>query len=175
MPKQVIVQPSIEAIEIIDTPIPIPGDRQIIIKVVVCGKNWPHNSGDDIAGIVHAVGKDVYEFKPGDRVAAMHESGKENGSYAEYSVASDWVTFHIPAHVSFEAAATVPIAGLTAAIALYADMKIPAPWEVVEPATNKKAPILIYGVTSAVGAFAAKLARLSGMAKRLLSQASRTF
>lgn len=32
----------------------------------------PHNSGDDIAGIVHSIGKDVYEFKPGERVAALH-------------------------------------------------------------------------------------------------------
>ncbi|KAI1133260.1 GroES-like protein [Nemania abortiva] len=174
MPKQVIIQPSIEAVEIIDTPIPTPKDNEVVIKVAACGsnpkdwkyplwKNWPHNSGDDIAGIVHSVGKDVYEFKPGDRVAAMHYFGKENGAYAEYSVAPDRLTFHIPQHVSFEAAATVPTAALTAAIALYADMKIPAPWEVVESEVSKKAPILIYGITSAVGAFAAKLARLSGL------------
>jgi NADPH2:quinone reductase len=45
-------------------------------------------------------------------------------------------------------------------MALYADMKIPAPWEVF--AGEKTVPLLIYGVTSAVGAFAAKFARLSG-------------
>ncbi|KAI0875476.1 GroES-like protein [Hypoxylon argillaceum] len=173
MPKQVIVQPSIEGIEVIDTPIPIPKDKEIVIKVIVSGsnpkdwkyplwKNWPHNSGDDIAGIVHSVGNDVYEFKPGDRVAALHQAGKENGSYAEYSIAPDWTTFHIPQQVTFEEAATVPTAALTAAIALYVDMKIPAPW-VVESVAGNKAPILIYGVTSAVGAFAAKLARLSGL------------
>ena len=126
-------------------------------------KNWPHNSGDDIAGIVHSVGKDVFEFKPGDRVAAMHRAGKENGSYAEYSVAPYWTTFRIPQHVSFEAAATVPTAAMTAAIALYVDMKLPLPYGVVEPKDEKRTPILIYGVTSAVGAFAAKLARLSGL------------
>ncbi|TGJ84901.1 hypothetical protein E0Z10_g3864 [Xylaria hypoxylon] len=174
MPKQVIVQPSIDAVEIIDTPIPVPQDDEVIIKVAVAGsnpkdwkyplwKNWPHNSGDDIAGIIHSVGKDVFEFKPGDRVAALHRAGKENGSYAEYSVAPDWTTFHIPQHVTFEEAATVPTAALTAAIALYVDMKLPTPYNTVEPTVENKIPILIYGVTSAVGAFAAKLARLSGL------------
>jgi len=39
MPKQVIVQSSIEAIEIIDTPIPTPRDKEIVIKVAVSGTN----------------------------------------------------------------------------------------------------------------------------------------
>ncbi|KAJ3579147.1 hypothetical protein NPX13_g1425 [Xylaria arbuscula] len=174
MPRQVIVHPSIESVEIIDTLIPIPGDDEVIIKVTVAGsnpkdwkypqwKNWPHNSGDDIAGIVHSVGKDVFEFKLGDRVAAMHRAGKDNGSYAEYSVAPYWTTFHIPQHVSFEAAVTVPTAAMTAAIALYVDMKVPSPSDIVEITDGNRTPILIYGVTSAVGAFAAKLARLSGL------------
>jgi NADPH:quinone reductase-like Zn-dependent oxidoreductase len=112
---------------------------------------------------VHSVGKDVYEFKPGDRVAALHQLGKENGSFAEYSVAPDRTTFHIPEHVTFEEAATIPTAALTAAVALYDDMKLPAPQDAAKSAAGNKAPILIYGVTSAVGAFAAKLARLSGL------------
>ena len=129
-------------------------------------KNLPHNSGDDIAGVVHSIGKDVYEFKPGDRVAALHEFGTENGSFAEYAVAPDWTTFHIPHNVSFEEAATIPLAGLTAAIALFLDMELPAPYnprKAAESGGEKKVPILIYGVTSAVGAFAAKYARLSGL------------
>lgn len=39
MPKQVIVQSSIEAVEFIDTPIPIPQDKEVVIKVVVAGTN----------------------------------------------------------------------------------------------------------------------------------------
>lgn len=198
MPKQAIIQSSIEAIEFIETPIPTPKDKEVVIKVVVAGTNpkdwkypmwyvqpiillgivklkndehsnigfrkeWPHNSGEDMAGIVHSVGKDVYEFKPGDRVAATHESGKENGSYAEYSVAPDWTTFHIPHNVSFEEAATMPVAALTAALALYGDLKLPTPYDSPKLSeSGEKVPLLIYGVTSAVGAFAAKLARLSG-------------
>ena len=145
MPRQVIVQPSIEAVEIIDTPIPSPQDKEVVIKVIVAGtnpkdwkyptwyvffllvvafsdadnlqrKDWPHNPGDDIAGIVHSVGKDVYEFKPGDRVAGLHAFLTENGGFAEYAVAPDWTTFHLQHNVSFEEAATIPVSALTAAI-----------------------------------------------------------
>ncbi|KAI0124003.1 chaperonin 10-like protein [Xylariales sp. AK1849] len=173
MPKQVIVQSSLETVEIIDTPIPIPKNKEVVIKVVVSGtnpktgniqKNLAHNSGDDTAGFVHSVGNDVYEFKPGDRVAAMHDFREENGSFAEYAVAPDWNTFHIPQTVSFEEAATIPVAAVTAAIALYVDMKLPAPYDSRKPAEGgERVPLLIYGVTSAVGAFAAKLVRLSGL------------
>lgn len=41
------------------------------------------NTGDDIAGVVHAVGENVYEIKPGDRIAAFHQMGTPGGSYAE--------------------------------------------------------------------------------------------
>ncbi|KAI0160845.1 putative alcohol dehydrogenase [Hypoxylon sp. FL1284] len=173
MPKQVIVQGSIEAVEFIETPIPTPGDRQVVIKVIVSAanpkdwkypywKDWPLNSGDDMAGIVHSVGSNVYEFKPGDRVAAYHEPLAENGTFAEYAVASDWTTFHIPPSVSFEEAATIPAGALTAAVALYADMRLPMPFNPVKLTQVKKNPIVIYGVSSGVGAFAAKFARLSG-------------
>lgn len=42
------------------------------------------------------------EQKPGDRVAAFHEMGALGGSYAEYAIAWDWTTFHIPTSTSFE-------------------------------------------------------------------------
>lgn len=103
-----------------------------------------------MAGIIYSVGKDVYEFKPGDRVAAFHASGTKNGSFAEYSVAPDVTTFHIPNNVSFEEAATIPVAALTAAICLYVDMELPAPYyprKLVEDG-EENVPILIYGVVS---------------------------
>jgi len=60
------------------------------------------NSGDDLAGIVEAVGDGVYEFTPGDRVAGMHQIGGGHGSFAEYAITPASTTFHIPDHVSFE-------------------------------------------------------------------------
>ncbi|RYO00217.1 hypothetical protein AA0119_g6258 [Alternaria tenuissima] len=168
-----------------DTPIPEPSAKQVLIKVVVSGSNpkdWkvPEfaasydgpdddsimargkrgvNQGDDIAGIVEKVGKDVVEFKKGDRVAAFHEMGGPGGSYAEYALAWDWTTFHIPAEKSFEEAATIPLASLTAAVAVFRNLKLPTPWN---PATTST-PFVVYGASSAVGSFAIKLARNSNV------------
>ncbi len=100
-------------VEIIDSTIPNPKDDQIVTKVVVSGSNpkdWKRaesmkpsiNQGDDIAGVVHSVGPDVVEFKPGDRIAAFHQMKQSGGSYAEYAVSSSHATFHIPKKTSFE-------------------------------------------------------------------------
>lgn len=70
---EVIVHPGPQT-EKVESPIPVPNDDQVVIKVVVSGSNpkdWKvperlnrHvNEGDDIAGIVHQVGKNVTEFK----------------------------------------------------------------------------------------------------------------
>ncbi|KAJ3045925.1 hypothetical protein HDV00_006191 [Rhizophlyctis rosea] len=173
MPKEAIVQLDL-SIEIIDTPIPTPGEHDVVIKVIVSGtnpKDWkrpvmqnkPHNSGDDIAGTVHSIGSKVYEFKPGDRVAAFHVMQAPHGSFAEYALAPDWTTFHLPKSISFEAAATIPLAALTAAIGLFVDVQAPAPYDPKKPAEGEKVPVLIYGAGSAVGAFGAQFARLAGL------------
>lgn len=100
-------------VRIVDSPIPVPGSDQVVIKVVVSGSNpkdWKYpalkkeesNQGDDIAGVVHAVGSNVVEFREGDRVAAFHQMMTPGGSYAEYAVAWSHTTFHIPKKTSFE-------------------------------------------------------------------------
>jgi NADPH:quinone reductase len=95
-----------------DVPIPKPGPNQVLIKVIYSGSNpkdWkqpqfgkPHNSGDDIAGIIEDIGDGVFEFKKGDRVAAFHEMTTPHGSFAEYAIAWDYTTFHLPEMTSFE-------------------------------------------------------------------------
>ena len=67
------------------------------------------NQGDDIAGIVEAVGDNVTEFKPGDRVMAFHEMTKPGGSYAEYALAWQHTTAHLPKHISFEGEPVIPL------------------------------------------------------------------
>ena len=77
--KEVIVSKGPKC-RIIDSPIPQPDDNQVTIKVIVSGSNpkdWKRaeaggelNTGDDIAGVVHTVGSNVVEFKPGDRVVS---------------------------------------------------------------------------------------------------------
>jgi NADPH:quinone reductase-like Zn-dependent oxidoreductase len=117
------------------------------------------NQGDDISGIVHGTGSAVIEFKPGDRVAAFHRMGDPNGAHAEFAIAPYTTTFHLPPNITFEEGATLPLAAMTAALALYQHLQIPLPWNPVPKGT--KSPVLIYGGASAVGAFALKLAKLS--------------
>ncbi|KAG7284858.1 hypothetical protein NEMBOFW57_009473 [Staphylotrichum longicolle] len=156
-------------VQIVDTPIPTPNDDQVLIKVIVSGSNpkdWKFpdvfgcttNEGDDIAGIVEKVGANVFEFKPGDRVAAFHEMRTTGGSYAEYAIAWQHTTFHIPAKTSFEEAAAIPLAAMTAAVGLHLRLRLPQPWS-PESADLPPTPLIIYGAASAVGIYAVQLAR----------------
>ena len=117
------------------------------------------NQGDDIAGIVESVGVSVQEFKKGDRVAAFRRLWVPHGAHAEYSTAPATTTFLLPSNISFEEGATIPLALITAALALYQQLGIPPPWRPVP--SGSSLPLLIYGGASAVGAFALKLAKLS--------------
>ncbi|KAJ0419676.1 chaperonin 10-like protein [Aspergillus carlsbadensis] len=156
------------------TEIPAPGPSQLLIRVVACGlnpKDWkvpsqmyedgapPTNEGDDVAGYVEIVGKDVFGFRVGDRVAAFHQVMAPFGGYAEFAVVEDFATFHVAQETSFEEAATVPLAGMTAALGLYQRLRLPLPWN---PTTEPLA-LIIYGGATAVGAFTIKLARLSNI------------
>lgn len=161
------------SVTIHDAPIPqITHPHQILVKVVVSGtnpKDWKMpasmlktisncpNSGDDVAGFVHAVGTSVTAFHIGDRVAALHELGTPGGSYAEYALVWDWTTFHLGEHVSFEEAATVPMTALMAAVGIFGMLEVATgPWA----QTDTEKPLVIYGAASAVGAYAVKLAKL---------------
>ncbi|KAI0473550.1 GroES-like protein [Xylariaceae sp. FL0804] len=167
--KEAIVE-SGPVVKILDSPVPRAQADQVVIKVVVSGSNpkdWkvPEvygnvcNEGDDIAGVVHEVGAGVTEFKPGDRVGAFHEMLAPHGSYAEYAVAWQHTTFHIPEKTSFEEAAALPLAAMTAAVGLYLRLGLPQPWT---PATEPT-PLVVYGAASAVGAYVVQLARRSNV------------
>ncbi|KAM0328887.1 hypothetical protein ACHAQA_005303, partial [Verticillium albo-atrum] len=159
-------------VDIVDRPIPVAGKGQILIRVVVSGCNpkdfkaaffFPaSNLGDDIAGYVESVGDGVFEYRPGDRVAAFHQIYTPHGSYAEYAIALAYSTFRLPDHVSFEEGATIPLTAMTAAIGLFSNLKLPDPWTTDEerPETG---PLVIYGAGAAVGSFAIQLARKAGV------------
>lgn len=66
--------------------------------------------GTDFAGIVDAVGEGIEHLKVGDRVLGI----STDGGYAEYSLAFSAIAVPIPAALSFEQAASCPVAGLTA-------------------------------------------------------------
>ncbi|KAF8867351.1 GroES-like protein [Acephala macrosclerotiorum] len=167
--KEAIVSKGIK-VNIHDVPIPKPNADQVLIKVVYSGSNpkdWKrpefsgkaHNSGDDIAGIVEEVGENVVEFKKGDRVAAFHEMMSDHGSFAEYAIAWSHTTFHLPKKTSFEEGAAIPLAAMTAALGLYVRLGLPEPWN----ASTTPIPLIVYGASGAVGAYAIKLAQASNI------------
>ncbi|KAJ5276942.1 hypothetical protein N7524_003095 [Penicillium chrysogenum] len=161
--KEAIIDKTVSVI-IRDVDIPTPKPGQVLIRVVVSGTNpkdwkvpkWQPdtvlNQGDDIAGYVEAVGEGVRNFRKGDKVAAFHEMLSPHGSYAEYAIAWEHTTFHLTEKTSFEEAATIPLAAMTAALGLYQELRLPLPWA---PA-DKPTPLVVYGGATAVGAFAIK-------------------
>lgn len=114
-----------------------------------------------MAGTVEAVGEGVVGFRKGDRVAAFHEMMTPHGAFAEYAVAPYHTTFHIPDSTSYEEAATIPLAAYTSVCALFQELEFPEPWSPLAKAAGKKgtkSPLIIYGASTATGAFAIKLA-----------------
>ncbi|MDQ6894403.1 MAG: NAD(P)-dependent alcohol dehydrogenase [Acidobacteriota bacterium] len=102
-------------------------------------------TGRDVAGRIESVGRSVTRFKAGDEVFGLCR-----GSLAEYACASESSLVTKPANVSFEEAAAVPIAGLTALQGLRAGG--------IQPGQR----VLINGAAGGVGTFAVQIARSFG-------------
>ena len=119
------------------------------IMRLMAGLGAPKNPrlGVDFAGTVEAVGPAVTRFKPGDAVF-----GGGNGAFAEYLVVRENRAIEImPANISFEQAAGVPIAGLTALQALRDHGNL-------QPGER----VLINGASGGVGTFAVQIAKAMG-------------
>src|SRR5438132_12080888 len=87
----------------------------LILARISEGLRRPKNPGlgTDISGRVEAVANNITQFKPGDEVF-----GRSTGSFAEYAIARENRLAFKPANSSFAEAAAVPVAGLTALLAL---------------------------------------------------------
>nr|MDJ0907234.1 NAD(P)-dependent alcohol dehydrogenase [Woeseiaceae bacterium] len=159
-----------DVLEYSDVAMPAPEADEILVKVRAAGVNpydW-HNLrgspyfmrlgtgigkpkedrlGVDFAGVVTAVGSNVSRFAPGDEVF-----GGAYGAFAEYVVVSeDGAVAAKPANVSFEQAAGVGIAGITALQALVDKGRLEA---------GEK--VLINGASGGVGTFAVQIAKAMG-------------
>jgi NADPH:quinone reductase-like Zn-dependent oxidoreductase len=156
-----------DVVKLEDVEKPVPNDIQVLIKVrasslnafdayvirdswlgrLIFGLRKPRDTrlGQDVAGQVEAVGKNVTQFKPGDEVF-----GISRGALAEYACTLERALAAKPPNVSFEQAASLPLAGLTALQGLR-EGKIQAGQRV-----------LINGATGGVGTFAVQIAKSLG-------------
>jgi NADPH:quinone reductase-like Zn-dependent oxidoreductase len=101
--------------------------------------------GADFAGVVEAVGKNASDFQPGDEVF-----GGRSGAYADYLTVKNAIAPK-PANISFEEAAAVPTAGITALQGL-------RDYGMIQPGQK----VLINGASGGVGTFAVQIARVFG-------------
>ena len=103
--------------------------------------------GADMAGVVAIVGPEVTRFRPGDEVFGDIDAG----AYAEYATAREDQLAHKPPTVSFEDAAAIPVAGLTALQGLRDVIG-------VHPGDR----VLINGASGGVGTYAVQIAKVLG-------------
>jgi NADPH:quinone reductase-like Zn-dependent oxidoreductase len=108
-------------------------------------------AGADIAGQVQSVGKDVKQFQVGDEVFGGSFGRKGLGGFAEYVCASQDCLARKPANLSFEDAAAVPVAGITALQGLRDHGGI-----------QRGQKVLIDGASGGVGTFAVQIAKSFG-------------
>jgi len=141
-----------KVLELVDIDQPVPKPGEVLIKVRAASVNpldWrlkSHRPGVDVAGEVASVGSRVTRFKQGDAVFGL---GK--GAFAEYTVARESRLTAKPDRLSFEQAACLPIAGLTALQGLRDRGRL-APGE----------RVLINGASGGIGTFAVQVARSLG-------------
>ena len=157
-----------DGVELRDVDMPVIEDHQVLLKVHASSVNpaeWYRvqgpffarfdsglrrpkslSIGGDVAGRVEAVGKDVTEFQVGDDVF-----GTSGGAWAEHAAAREVRLVKKPANVSYEEAAAVPVAALTALQALRDHGKVQAGQKV-----------LINGASGGVGTYAVQLAKSFG-------------
>ncbi|KAF7186115.1 Trans-enoyl reductase fsr4 [Pseudocercospora fuligena] len=171
----VYYESSILKTKIEDIPIPVPGPKEVLIKVHYAGSNpkdWKHplshfynnavNQGDDCSGTISALGPGVKSFQLNERVAGFHRMDEPHDTYAEFAICPAHTVFRIPATMSYAEAATIPLVAYTAAVGLYRNLKLPAPWERRDPHApdgTETIPLVINAASAAVGAFATKLAK----------------
>ena len=127
------------------------GLRRGELRVATLGR-LPIVPGFDVAGEVLACGPQVTAFAPGDRVMAL--LGHGGGGAAEQVLLRQSRAARVPAGLSDEQAAALPLAGLTALQALYGAGGL---W-----GRGRPARVLVLGAAGGIGAYAVQLAHLAG-------------
>jgi len=157
-----------EKFELASMPKPTPGSGQVLVKLKAASvnpvdfkirmypSNWagipvPGILGYDASGVVEAVGDRVTSLKPGDEVFYCAKIFGRQGTYAEYHVEDAEIVAKKPADLSFEEAASLPLAAMTAYDAVVTFFQ-----------TKPGDTVLIHAGAGGVGAFAVQLAKAAG-------------
>jgi NADPH:quinone reductase-like Zn-dependent oxidoreductase len=163
---------SADVLELREIDTPTIGDSEVLIRVRAAGVNvadWaimsglpyiarpmygmgkPKNRvrGTDVAGVVEAVGARVTRFRPGDEVFGW--SGHLGGAFAEYAAVAEDALVSKPARLTFDQAASVPMAGTVALLAVRDHGKVRAGQNV-----------LVNGASGGIGTFAVQIAKSLG-------------
>ena len=164
-----------EQLELTEVDTPVPAADEVLVRVRATSVNpydWHHMRGEprvarlmsgtvalrtpklrilggDMSGQVEAVGRDVTEFRPGDDVFAM----LQGGGFAEFVSVPERLLARRPGNLSYEQAAAVPIAAVTALLGLRDVGRI-------EPGQK----VLVNGASGGVGTFAVQIALALGAA-----------
>src|SRR3989454_3134355 len=158
-----------DVLELTEVETPAPKDNEVLVEIHAASANpldWHYMRGApflarlgeglrkprdtrlgvDIAGRVEAVGNNVTQFQPGDEVFGVCAGG-----FAEFASARENKLALKPANISFEEAAAVPVAAITAVQGLRDKGKI-------QPGQK----VLVNGASGGVGTFAVQIARSFG-------------
>lgn len=157
-----------EATELREVPAPNPGAQEVLVRVHAAGLNpldfkirngmlkvvqrfkFPIVMGNELAGIVEAVGEGVTRFAIGDRIFAR--VAKDSlGAFADYAAIPESIVAPLPGSLDFETAAGIPLAGLTALQALRDELNL-------KPGSR----VFIPGGAGGVGTFAIQIAKWLG-------------
>jgi NADPH:quinone reductase-like Zn-dependent oxidoreductase len=162
-----------DVLKLVEIEKPAPRDDEVLIKVYAASANMGDRHllrsdslmfrlftgllkpkypilGADVAGRVEAIGRNVKQFQPGDEVFGdLSMCGR--GGFAEYVCARENALVLKPANMTFEEAAAVPVAGVTALQGLRDKGQIKAGQQV-----------LINGASGGVGTFAVQIAKAFG-------------
>ena len=158
-----------EVLQITDVEKPVVDDEQVLIKIKSVGINpvdtkvragtsgvskrisLPAILGWDVSGVIEETGKNVSGFKTGDEVFGCIGFPGLGKGYAEYTVADPYILAKKPGNISFDEAAAIPIAGLTAYQAINEELKI---------TSGQK--VLIQAAAGGVGHLAVQFAKMNG-------------
>ena len=154
-----------EVLKLQEVPDPKPDSGQVLVRVKAAGvnpvdtyiragayarkPNLPYTPGTDAAGIVEAVGSNIKEFKPGDRV---YTNGSITGVFAELALCEESRVHLLPAKISFAQGAALGVPYGTAYRALFQRGRGKA-----------SETVLVHGATGGVGIACVQFASAAGM------------